>query len=116
MNFKNINISFVTQIAPKGIADALSYAESEVEEGSVVTFILGDNFFGSNPLQGVNYDNFQGAKIFAVNVENPEEFTVGQILNVESFASGQLINITGKIKGISFCSSCISFKLKLSFD
>merc|ERR1712137_899217 len=35
-------------------------------------------------------------------VENPEEFTVGQILNVESFASGQLINITGKSTGKGF--------------
>jgi len=35
-------------------------------------------------------------------IENPEEFTVGQILNVESFASGQLINITGKSNGKGF--------------
>ncbi len=35
-------------------------------------------------------------------VENPEEFTVGQILNVESFSSGQLINITGKSNGKGF--------------
>ena len=35
-------------------------------------------------------------------IENPEEFTVGQILNVESFSSGQLINITGKSTGKGF--------------
>ena len=32
-NFKNINITFVTQIAPKGIADALSYVENPEEFG-----------------------------------------------------------------------------------
>ena len=35
-------------------------------------------------------------------VENPEEFTVGQILNVDSFSSGQLISITGKSTGKGF--------------
>ena len=35
-------------------------------------------------------------------VENPEEFTVGQILNVDSFSSGQQINITGKSTGKGF--------------
>ncbi len=78
-NFKNINISFVTQTAPKGIADALSYAESEVEEDSIITFILGDNFFGENPLKAENYENFKGAKIFATNVENPQEFGVMEL-------------------------------------
>ena len=78
-NFKNINITYVTQTAPNGIADALSYAEPEVDDDSLVTFILGDNFFGSNPLKVVDYDNFKGAKIFAVNVENPEEFGVMEL-------------------------------------
>ena len=35
-------------------------------------------------------------------VDKPEEFTVGQILNVESFSTGQLINITGKSVGKGF--------------
>ena len=35
-------------------------------------------------------------------IDNPEEFTVGQILNVESFSTGQLINITGKSTGKGF--------------
>ena len=35
-------------------------------------------------------------------VDNPDEFTVGQILNVESFSTGQLINITGKSTGKGF--------------
>jgi large subunit ribosomal protein L3 len=35
-------------------------------------------------------------------VEKPEDFTIGQILNVESFSTGQLINITGKSVGKGF--------------
>ena len=35
-------------------------------------------------------------------IDNPDEFTVGQILNVESFSTGQLINITGKSTGKGF--------------
>lgn len=36
------------------------------------------------------------------HVDNPEEFSVGQILNVDSFSTGQLINITGKSIGKGF--------------
>ena len=35
-------------------------------------------------------------------VQNPDEFTVGQILNVDSFSTGELINITGKSTGKGF--------------
>ena len=35
-------------------------------------------------------------------VKNPEEFTIGQILNVDSFSIDQLINITGKTNGKGF--------------
>ena len=35
-------------------------------------------------------------------VKNPEEFTIGQVLNVDSFSIDQLINITGKTNGKGF--------------
>ena len=35
-------------------------------------------------------------------VENPEDFTVGQIINAESFNSGEIINVSGKTCGKGF--------------
>ena len=35
-------------------------------------------------------------------IDNPEEFKIGQILNVDSFSIDQLINITGKTNGKGF--------------
>ena len=35
-------------------------------------------------------------------VENPEDFTVGQIINAESFNSGEVINVSGKTCGKGF--------------
>ena len=51
-------------------------------------------------LQKSNIQPLKYLKEFRVN--SPEEFTVGQILNVESFTTGQLINITGKSTGKGF--------------
>jgi len=51
-------------------------------------------------LQKSNIQPLKYLKEFRVG--NPEEFTVGQILNVESFTTGQLINITGKSTGKGF--------------
>ena len=78
-NFVDENISYVIQSSPKGIADALSYAEIEIDKNSLLTFILGDNFFGKNPLENINLENFSGAHLFVKEVENPEEFGVMEI-------------------------------------
>jgi len=51
-------------------------------------------------LQKSNIQPLKYLKEFRIN--KPEEFTVGQILNVESFAAGQLVNITGKTNGKGF--------------
>ena len=51
-------------------------------------------------LQKSNIQPLKYLKEFRIN--EPEEFTVGQILNVESFSTGQLINITGKSTGKGF--------------
>ena len=51
-------------------------------------------------LQKSNIQPLKYLKEFRIG--NPEEFTVGQILNVESFTTGQLINITGKSTGKGF--------------
>lgn len=78
-NYKDINIQFAIQESPIGIADALSYAEEKVEDSSLITFVLGDNFFGDNPFLGIDFNNFKGAQIFVKDVVNPQEFGVMEI-------------------------------------
>ena len=51
-------------------------------------------------LQKSNIQPLKYLKEFHLN--NPEEFTIGQILNVNSFSTGQLINVTGKSIGKGF--------------
>ena len=43
---------------------------------SLVTFVLGDNFFGENPLEELDLENIRGAHLFVKEVKNPEEFGV----------------------------------------
>ena len=85
-NHRNLNVSFVVQEQPKGIAHALSFAESKIDDDSLVTF-------GENPLGGINFENFKGSQIFAINVDNPDEFGV-----MELDSNNNLINIHEKPK------------------
>ena len=75
-NFDDINVEFVIQESPNGIADALSYAEKKIPPDALVTFVLGDNFFGENPLKGLSWEKFKGSMLFVKEVKNPEEFGV----------------------------------------
>jgi len=75
-NFEDLHIEFVIQESPNGIADALSYASSKIPPDSLVTFVLGDNFFGENPLEKLDLENIRGAHLFVKEVKNPEEFGV----------------------------------------
>ena len=50
-NHSDKNIKFVTiQEKPLGIAHALLQSEKLVENYSKILFVLGDNFFGENPM------------------------------------------------------------------
>ena len=51
-------------------------------------------------LQKSNIQPFKYLKEFKVNEKN--DFTIGQILNVDSFTTGQLVNIRGKSIGKGF--------------
>ena len=51
-------------------------------------------------LQKSNIQPLKYLKEFRVN--HPEEFEVGQVLNVESFSPGQIIDVTGKSIGKGF--------------
>ena len=75
-NFEDLHMEFVIQESPNGIADALSYASSKIPPDSLVTFVLGDNFFGENPLEELDLENIRGAHLFVKEVKNPEEFGV----------------------------------------
>ena len=93
-NFSNINLNFVIQNEQLGISHALLQAEPYIENTERVVFILGDNFFELNPLDGKNVlktNNKVGSYIFTYEVENPSDFGVA-ILNDE----GKVISIEEK--------------------
>ena len=85
-----VSISFATQAAPEGLAQALLIGEKFIGE-EPVALILGDNiFFG--PGMGTSLSRTQqrsGATIFAYEVENPSAFGVvefdgkGKVLSIE---------------------------------
>ena len=51
-------------------------------------------------LQKSNIQPLKYLKEFRIN--NPEDFQIGQVLNVETFTSAQLVDITGKSSGKGF--------------
>ena len=57
-------------------------AENKVSEDEAIVCVLGDNFFGEDLLNNVNFENFienQKSLIFTKEVNNPEEFGVASI-------------------------------------
>ena len=91
-NFEDLHMEFVIQESPNGIADALSYASSKIPSDSLVTFVLGDNFFGENPLEEIDLENIRGAHLFVKEVKNPEEFGVIEL------GKNKIINLHEKPK------------------
>ena len=82
--FPNLNINYSIQETPQGISHAFSKAEKFVDENDILLLVLGDNFFGENPLNGINFENFEknnGCIIFTKNVDNPSEFGVAEVDN-----------------------------------
>jgi len=80
-NHPNKDIKYTIQEKPLGIAHALKQAENCIEKESKILFILGDNFFGENPIQNINLDDDSEAVLFVKPVSNPEEFGVANIVN-----------------------------------
>jgi glucose-1-phosphate thymidylyltransferase len=87
----NINVKFVVQDKPLGIAHALLQAELIVNKYSKILFVLGDNFFGENPVDKIFTQNLD-TMIFLKEVTNPNEFGVAKL------ESGQLVEIVEKPK------------------
>jgi len=79
-NHAEKNIKFIIQEKPLGIAHALLQAEKLVEGYSKLLFVLGDNFFGENPMLKLENRNIE-SMIFLKKVLNPNEFGVAKILN-----------------------------------
>ena len=74
------NIEYAIQPEQLGISHALKQAKSYVNEGDQVVFVLGDNFFGNNPIENINFEELfsldKNSIIFTKEVTNPEEFGV----------------------------------------
>jgi glucose-1-phosphate thymidylyltransferase len=89
-----IEITYLVQEKPNGIAESFVIAECFLGESSAA-LILGDNIFNGSGI-GRNlksFTNVEGAQIFAYKVANPEDFGV-----VELDDSGNAISIVEKPK------------------
>jgi glucose-1-phosphate thymidylyltransferase len=91
-NHSSKDINFAIQHTPSGIAHALLQVEKLIKKDLKILFVLGDNFFGENPLKEIDFNKKINSKIFVKNVENPKDFGVLEIQNKE------LINIIEKPK------------------
>ncbi len=74
------NIDYAIQSEQLGISHALKQAKSYVKDGDQIVFVLGDNFFGNNPIKNINFEELysldKNSIIFTKEVTNPEEFGV----------------------------------------
>lgn len=69
-----INLSFVVQKSPRGLADAYILAEDFLD-GQPSTLVLGDNIFEEDFTEAIQSFE-QGGRIFAKEVADPERFGV----------------------------------------
>lgn len=82
-----VNLSFVVQKSPRGLADAYILAEDFLD-GEPSTLVLGDNIFEEDFTEAIQ--SFErGGRIFAKEVTDPERFGVvefsedNQVLSIE---------------------------------
>lgn len=71
---KGINISFVVQKEPRGLAEAFILGEDFIDNGPC-TMILGDNLFEDDFREAITSFT-EGGRIFAKEVSDPERFGV----------------------------------------
>lgn len=86
-----INISFVVQQAPRGLADAFILGEDFIDNGPS-TLILGDNIFEDDFTEAIQSFT-SGGRIFAKQVSDPERFGI-----VEFDTENQVVSIEEKPK------------------
>ncbi len=88
-----LNISYVVQESPDGLAQAFILGESFLD-GSPSVLVLGDNIFyghGFENLLGNAYDKSEGASVFSYHVNDPERYGV-----VEFDTKGRAISLEEK--------------------
>jgi glucose-1-phosphate thymidylyltransferase len=112
-----LNLSYLVQEIPRGLADAFILGESFLGEDPCV-LILGDNIF-HGPGLGTNLSRVHssnGAEIFAYQVSNPKEYGV-----IEIDTQGQPISIEEKpaipksnwaVTGLYFFDNSVSARAK----
>lgn len=112
-----LNLSYLVQEAPRGLADAFILGESFLGEDPCI-LILGDNVF-HGPGLGTNLSRVHssnGAEIFAYQVSNPKEYGV-----IEIDTQGQPISIEEKpaipksnwaVTGLYFFDNSVSARAK----
>jgi len=117
-----IEIQYVSQESPKGIAQSLLISESYVKDDKVA-LILGDNIFHGAGL-GRHLAHFKevvGAQIFGYSVKNPESYGVaslakdGSVISVIEKPKSFISNVA--IPGLYFFdqeAATIAKKVKLS--
>ena len=58
----DLKIDYSVQESPKGISHAFSKAEKFVNKDDILILVLGDNFFGENPLLDVDFSKLEKNK------------------------------------------------------
>ena len=80
--FPNLNINYSIQETPQGISHAFAKAENFVNKNDILLLVLGDNFFGENPIKNIDFaelEKYKGSIIFTKEVDNPSEFGVAEV-------------------------------------
>ena len=91
-NHADKDIDYAIQEKPLGIAHALLQSKDLIENNSKILFILGDNFFGENPIIDLDINKINNSVLFLKEVNNPQEFGVAQV------EGEKIINIVEKPK------------------
>ena len=91
-NHADKDIDYAIQEKPLGIAHALLQSKNLIENNSKILFILGDNFFGENPIIDLDINKINNSVLYLKEVNNPEEFGVAQV------EGEKIINIVEKPK------------------
>lgn len=79
VNHADKDIDYAIQEKPLGIAHALLQSKDLIENNSKILFILGDNFFGENPIIDLDISKNNKSVLFLKEVNNPQEFGVAQV-------------------------------------
>ena len=79
VNHADKDINYAIQEKHLGIAHALLQSKDLIENNSKILFILGDNFFGENPIIDLDINKINNSVLFLKEVKNPQEFGVAQV-------------------------------------